>query len=320
MNSSLDSQIIVSLVLPQTLPALTEQYHQYMLRIRGVSENTAKAEMPYLKRFFDYFGPPDSPAEFFAKICPGSVTKFLVWYASVWSAGSRCGLQKTVRLFLQFAYLVGYLQTDLSALSPSVRSPRMGKIARAIPAECIDRLVSSMGTNKPADLRDAAIICLLSTYGVRSIQIRRLRLEDVDWTQSRIHFCAVKGGRPVEQHLTAKAGNRLADYITKGRPTSSCGKIFLTLRKPFRALPRSNHISNMISLRMKRAGIELPPGVLYGSNAFRHAFASRLYGQVPLEQIVDMLGHRDPSTTLIYGKMDISALRKTALPWPGGAS
>ncbi|NCC51144.1 MAG: hypothetical protein EOM20_08010 [Spartobacteria bacterium] len=74
----------------------------------------------------------------------------------------------------------------------------------------------------------------------------------------------------------------------------------------------------MISRRMKQAGIELSPGVLYGSNAFRHAFASRLYGQVPLVQIVDMLGHRDPSTTLIYGKMDLSALRKTALPWPGG--
>ncbi|NCC51145.1 MAG: hypothetical protein EOM20_08015 [Spartobacteria bacterium] len=226
MIPSSNLQVIGGLILPENLPDLAEQYYNYALTTRGVSEETAKAERPYLKRFFDYFGPPDSSAEFFEKVCPETVTDCLVKYAAVWNAGSRCGMQKTVRLFLRFAYLVGYLQTDLSALSPSVRSPRMGKITRAISSEDIDRLVSSIGTGKPGDYRDVAIICLLSTYGVRSVQIRRLRLEDVDWVHSRIHFCAVKGGRPIKQHLTAKAGNRLIDYITKGRPAYLARKSF----------------------------------------------------------------------------------------------
>lgn len=148
------------------------------------------------------------------------------------------------------------------------------------------------------------------------MQIRRLRLDDVDWAGSRIHFPAAKGGRAIEQHLTAKAGNHLSDYITGGRASASCNELFLTLREPFRPIPHSNRISRMIKKRMKQAGVELPKGVLYGSNCFRHAFASRLYGRVPFKDIVDMLGHRDPSTTLIYGKIDISALKKAALPWP----
>jgi integrase/recombinase XerD len=38
-----------------------------------------------------------------------------------------------------------------------------------------------------------------------------------------------------------------------------------------------------------------------------------------LEEIGEVLGHRSPQTTSIYARVDISALRSLALPWPGGA-
>jgi len=307
------------LPLPKALSALAEEYHRDALRVRGVLDESAKAERPYLKRFFEYFGPPDSPESLFAAICPDAVTDCLIQYASRYGPGSRRCMQNTVRLFLRFAYLSGYLEADFSALSPCVRSPRMGKIARSIPSECIDALISSIGKETPADRRDSAMICLLSTYGVRGVQIRRLCLEDIDWARSRIHFPAVKRGRPVEQHLTAKAGNRLADYITNARPSSSCSEVFLRLREPFQPIAHPRQLSRIIRRRMVQVGVELPEGVPYGSHCFRHAFATRLYGRVPFMDVVDMLGHRDPSTTLIYGKVDVANLQKAALPWPGGA-
>lgn len=319
MSSLPYSPVEASLVIPETLSALTEEYYKDALRVRCVCDETAKAAQPYLKRFFDYFGPPGSPESLFAVICPDSVTDCLIQYASRYGHGSRASMQNTVRLFLRFAYLSGYLDSDFSALSPSVRTPRMGKIARSIPPECIDALISSIGRETPADIRDSAMICLLSTYGVRGVQIRRLCLEDIDWDKSCIHFSAVKRGRPVEQHLTAKAGNRLVDYITNARPSSSCSEVFLSLREPFHPIAHPRQLSRIIRRRMVEAGVELPEGVPYGSHCFRHAFASRLYGRVPFKDIVDMLGHRDPSTTLIYGKVDIVNLQKASLPWPGGA-
>ena len=45
-----------------------------------------------------------------------------------------------------------------------------------------------------------------------------------DTVNERIHFRAAKGGYPIEQHLTLKAGNRLTDYIVNGRPSLRCPK------------------------------------------------------------------------------------------------
>jgi len=38
-----------------------------------------------------------------------------------------------------------------------------------------------------------------------------------------------------------------------------------------------------------------------------------------LTEIGEVLRHRNPQTTTIYAKVDLTALRTLALPWPGGA-
>lgn len=304
-------------VCPSTLAELATEYYTHSVIVRGVLTSTAEAERPYLKRFFDWFGPPELAADLFPLVTAASVTQCLMNYAAKYGPGSRCGMQKTVRLFLRFAYHRGHLDRDLSALSPSVRSVRMGKVVWPIPPACIETLLGSIQGDTPEALRDRAIVCLLSTYGARGVQVRRLRLEDVDWPRSRIRFPAVKRGRAVEQHLTASAGNCLAEYLRRGRPESPHREIFLHIDEPFGPIAQPRALSKLLRIRMQQAGMELPAGVRYGSHCFRHAFAARMYGRVPFKDVVDMLGHRDPSTTLIYGKIDLSALSKAALPWPG---
>lgn len=303
-----------------TVSELAECYLAHAVRVRGVLKSSAEAERPYLRRFFDWFEPEERLERVMAAITPDLIMKGLEGYATDHGHGSRRCMQKTVRLFLRFAYLTGYLKADFSALSPSVYTPRMGKLARAIPPDCIDRLIAGIVGDTPEDLRDRAILCLLSTYGVRGVQLRRLRLKDVDWAGSRLHFPAAKGGRAIEQHLTDTAGNRLADYLSHGRPTCSCPEVFLTTREPIGPILHPRALSRILRNRMEQAGVELPEGVPYGSHGFRHAFAVRLCGRVPFKDLVDMLGHRDPSTSLIYGKSDTATLALAALPWPGGAA
>ena len=73
-------------------------------------------------------------------------------------------------------------------------------------------------------------------------RVRRLCLEHIDWQNERIHFPPAKRGRPIEQHLTVKAGNRLADYITNGRPQSPLPEVFLTLTTAT-PLPNSHRLT-----------------------------------------------------------------------------
>jgi len=320
MDASRKSDVSEKGKYPGTLEELARQCWRHAVQERGVLEETAQAEQLYLRRFFEWFGPPDSPGRLFAAINADSIAACLSDYASGHGPGSRSNMQTAVRLFLRFAYFQGYLKADWSFLCPVPRLRRMGKVVRAIPPEYIERMVSQIDGDCATDLRDRALLALLGTYGVRGVQVRRLRLCDIDWGRNRIHFPAAKGGRPIKQHLTVHAGNRLADYLHRGRPASSCLEVFVHLRAPFGPLTRPCELSKILRQRMKQAGITLPDGVSYGSHGFRHAFASRLCGRVPFKDIVDMLGHRDPSSTLIYGKVDIDALAKAALPWPGGAA
>ncbi len=201
-----------------TLSALRERYRHYNLTIRNVCEDTVKVRLAYVDRLFNYLEPPETAAALFFKIDYATLGAFFIDYSMRYGPGSRQNMYSAARSFLRFAYEEQFMANDLSALVPTVRRYRMSGLPKALPEACILAREESIDRSDPVGRRDAAIICLLSTYGVRGIQVRRLRLEDIDWRNERIHFHAAKGGRPIEQHLTAKAGNRLTDYIVNGRP------------------------------------------------------------------------------------------------------
>lgn len=300
-----------------TLEALRERYRRYALSVRNASAETLRKRFCYLGRLVEFLGSPPNAAALFARLDPKTISAFLIDWAPRHGPCSRRAMHVTLRAFLRFAYEEQFLARDLSGLVPAVRHRAAAHLPRALPEDCIAALHRSIERHSPEGRRDAAIVCLLDTYGVRGAQVRALRLEHLDWERERIRFPACKGGRPVEQHLTAKAGNRLAEYIAGGRPQSSCREVFL-VRSTATALSRSEALSKIIDRRLRQAGVCVPAGVSRGTHGFRHAFATRLVGRVPFKDLADMLGHRSPSSTLVYSKVDVETLRQAALPWPGG--
>jgi len=58
-----------------------------------------------------------------------------------------------------------------------------------------------------------------------------------------------------------------------------------------------------------------------GAHLLRHSLATNLLRcGASLSEIGQLLRHRQPTTTQIYAKVDIEALRSIALPWPGSGS
>jgi len=100
--------------------------------------------------------------------------------------------------------------------------------------------------------------------------------------------------------------------------TSQDRHVFLRSLAPIQALmPGSDAIGRIVRDALKRAGVDAPHR---GSHQFRHALAVRMLQQgASLQEIGEVLRHQSPQTTSIYARVDLSALRSLALPWPGGA-
>jgi integrase/recombinase XerD len=226
-------------------------------------------------------------------------------------------MQVSLRSFLKFCRRQEYTSCDLSTAVPTFRNSPLKSVPKNIDDKMIRLLLESIDTTSPIGRRDFAIIQILNSYGVRGSQVRSLRLDHICWQNNTIQFLPCKRGKTITQHLTTDIGNSLIPHIRDGRLNDvPYPEVFLASRPPFHPFKKAGSFSNIIVRRLKKAGIELPQGISRGTHSFRHAFATRLAGHVPLKHVADMLGHRDLSSSFIYCKVNFSPLSEAALPWP----
>ncbi len=174
-------------------------------------------------------------------------------------------------------------------------------------------LKSTLEDRSPLGLRDYAILLLLSTYGLRDKEIRRLRLDDIDWRAGILHIHHSKTGVHSLLPLMDPVGEALLNYLRQGRPKTDVREIFIRSRAPYRPLSR---LYIEVRRRLEAAGVK-PPGKR-GPHIFRHARAvSLLRASVPRKIIGDLLGHRSAEATIPYLKLATEDLRAIALEIPG---
>jgi site-specific recombinase XerD len=104
-------------------------------------------------------------------------------------------------------------------------------------------------------------------------------------------------------------GNALIRYVREVRPVCPYREVFLTLLPPTRPLTRGA-LYSLTRNRFEACSIQ---AAHQGPHALRHSCAARLTAEgLSLKAIGDHLGHRSPSATRIYAKVDLSALRPVA--------
>ncbi len=291
---------------------LLQEFLEYLKCERSLEVRTLKVYRECVTALLEALGAP--VAERVLKLSPEQVLSFFKNYTQGKGPDPRRRLRGILRLFFRFCLQKGYMERDLTEALPPMRTYKLSGVPRGISEEDASKTLSSIERTTPGALRDFAILQLLHTYGVRGIQIRVLRLDDIRWSENQIRFSACKRGKEVLEPLTDEVGESLLEYLQNGRPKKApYAEVFLTDRTPVRPLS-SAAVSALVARRILQAGVSKPTGC---SHAFRHGFATRMlqHGQ-PLKTIADFLGHRDINTTFIYTKVDLPTLRQLPLDWP----
>jgi site-specific recombinase XerD len=298
---------------PQTpVAALLGEYRIWLARERGLAAATVLRYENTARRFLQ------QQAVTGGVLQPGGLTgadvnAFLLRECGRVSAGSAKGRVSELRAILRFLYLQGLTPLRLGTAVPPVGGWRLAALPPTMTTADVQLLLDSCDRSTDVGVRDFAIMTLVARLGLRSVEVARLELRDVDWRAGELIVWG-KARRQDRLPLPAEVGEALVAYLARGRAPAGARRLFLTCQAP-RGPIRADLVGDVVERACRRAGL---PRV--GPHRLRHALAAELLRQgAGLVAISQVLRHQDLATTALYAKVDLTTLRQVAQPWPGTA-
>ena len=293
---------------------IENDYDRYLSEERGLSVATRINYRPFIQRFLlTQFG--DNPIRF-DDLNADDVIRF-VRHQAVRLNPKRAGLMvSALRSFFRYLHHRGDITTDLAACVPAIANWQFSALPKFLQPDQVQQVLSQCDRRTAQGRRDYAILLLLARLGLRACEIVDLTLDDIHWQAGEISIQG-KGNRSALLPLPPDVGGAIAAYLEKDRPICSTRRVFIRMKAPRRGFANSAAISTIVARTLEKAGIDSPHT---GAHLFRHTLATQMLRQgAALAEIALLLRHSSINTTTVYAKVDLTALRTLAQPWPGGA-
>ena len=286
-----------------TVPA----FFSYLRNERGLGEISIRRYFLHLRRLEKYLAKISlSDLSTLSPIILSSFISEIGRSLGKWAMRELCCV---LRVFLRYLYQERVIARDLSHTIEAPHIYRLSEVPRSISWGEVAFLLETIDRRTPTGKRDYAIFLLLITYGLRASEVSKLTIDDIDWERERLYILARKAGHSTAYPLSAMVGEAIIDYIKYGRPKTPDRHLFFRAYAP-RTPITHRAISSLASHYIRRAGIKVARP---GSHTLRHTCAQRLVdANFSFKLIGDYVGHRSSSSTEIYTKVDIEALRKVA--------
>lgn len=215
-----------------------------------------------------------------------------------------------IRDFLKFLSTSGIIENDFSTLVPRYRRPINVPVTYS--EEEIHRFEEAIDRTSGIGKRDYAMLILATRLGMRSGDIVKLSLGELDFEHNEIDFIQQKTGGALRLPMLPEVREALADYIYNARPQAASDTVFLRHSAPYLGITTSV-IRFETTKYFKMAGIDIS-GKKHGPHTFRSSLASSMVNDnVPYEAVRKILGHADPDAIKHYAKLDIEKLRECAV-------
>lgn len=219
-----------------------------------------------------------------------------------------------VRSLLRFAAREGLADPVALAAVPAARSTRQARVPSVWDPAEVAKILHAVDRGNPCGRRDYAIILLITRLGLRGVEVKRLRLADLDWPGNRLSVVQAKTGRRVALPLLKDVGWAIIDYLQHGRPASQCPEVFLRHTAPIGPFSDQDHLHQILAKHARAAHVPLAEQRRHGMHSLRHTLATRLLEDgTPIEQIADILGHQQVASTGVYLKSSLRLLAACAL-------
>ena len=164
--------------------------------------------------------------------------------------------------------------------------------------------------------RDQAMLTVLYDTGARISELLGLRLSDLRLNATTPTATLMgKGGVIRIVPLTKETVSMLYKYLAEfhtGEPLTSCTPLFFTNHKNGRQQMCAQTVRSWMDKYREIARLQCPevPEHIH-PHMWRHTRAMHLYQHgMPLELVAQWLGHRNPTTTLVYAYADTEHKRK----------
>ena len=288
---------------------LVQRYRRWLVGDRGLAEATVERYVKLARLFLTQRS--TELVHSVENLTGTDIVAFLLQESDRLSVGSVKGRVAELRSLLKFLYLHGLTPRPLTTVVPPVAGWRDTGVPKAIPAADVQLLLGSCDRSDPIGVRDFAMLMLVARLGLRSAEVARLELGDIDWRAGQI-ILRGKASRQEGMPLPVDVGEALTAYLTQARPSTRIRQVFLAAKAPMRPIP-PGLVSDVTHRACDRAGL---PRI--GAHRLRHSLATEMLRRgATIVEVSQVLRHRDLATTAIYAKVDYAALRAVARPWPG---
>lgn len=293
-----------------SLERVRDQYVRHLAIERGLSSNSVSAYRRDLTRYLEYL--EQHEVRDAQAISATQVQAFVAWLRAPVSDGglalaasSASRIISSVRGFHRFLDEEGVVSQDVAR---DVQAPKLpARLPKALTVDEVTRLLDAAGGDDPEQLRDRALLEVLYASGARISEAVGLAVDDVvDRDMIRVRG---KGDKQRIVPLGSYAQTALDAYLVRARPLyarrgQGSPALFLGVRGG--ALSR-NSAWNILQRIAERADL----GVHVSPHTLRHSFATHLMqGGADVRVVQELLGHASVSTTQIYTKVTVDALRE----------
>lgn len=254
-------------------------------RVEGCSEKTLKYYSCTLKSVL--YGISKSIRD----ITTNDIRNFLAEYHQTHSV-SKVTIDNVRRILSSF---FSWLEDEDHILKSPVRRIKKVKTSKIVKEVYSDEALEIMRDNCD-NLRDLAMIDMLSSTGMRVGELVNLNIADIDFNNRE---CIVLGKGDKERivYFDARTKVHLRNYLDSRMDDNPA--LFVTLIKPFERLMISG-----VEIRLRELGRKLSISRVH-PHKFRRTLATRAIDKgMPIEQVQQLLGHQKIDTTLEYAMVN----------------